>query len=91
LGVISGVILLTQVGLDQILVSLILLGIGVPIYVFFSPKKELHDLKEAFLSREAVLKRSFEQGEVFLGHLVRHVKLAIYRVRKRKRAWRTYR
>lgn len=91
IGALFGVVLLSQVGLDQILVSLVLLGVGVPIYVFFSPKKELHDLKGAFLSREAVLKRSFEQGEVFLGHFVRHVKLTIYRVRKRKRAWRTYR
>lgn len=74
LGVIFGVILLTQVGLDQILISLIMLGIGVPIYVFFSPKQELHDLKRAFVSREAYLKRAFEQGEVFLGHLVSHLR-----------------
>ena len=90
LGAFFAVVLLLQVSFDQILTSLVLLLIGVPIYIFFAPKKELRELKQAFVSREAVLKRAFEQGEVFLGYLVRRVKWAVYRVRKKDKAWRMY-
>jgi APA family basic amino acid/polyamine antiporter len=90
LGVVCGLVLLSQVGLDQMLISLVMLGIGVPVYVFFSPKQEVRELKGAFVSREAYLKRAFEQGEVFLGYLVRRIRWAVYRARKKKKPWQTY-
>ena len=69
------------------MISLILLGAGVPLYVFFSPKKELHELKDAFLSRDAILERAYSQGERFLAHGLRHLKWMIYRVKHVERAW----
>jgi len=87
LGVIFSLFLMTQVNLQQILTSAILFVVGVPIFVFFAPKKEQTQLKEMFLSRDAVLERAYHQGEVFLANLVRHIKWQIYRVKKVQRAW----
>jgi len=39
-------------------ISVVLLTVSVPIYTFFSPKKELSVAKEVFLSTEAVLARA---------------------------------
>ena len=87
LGVIFSLFLMTQVSLQQILVSVLLLAVGVPVYVFFAPKKEQHELKEAFLSRDAILERTYHQGEVFLANVVRHIKWRIYRAKHIERAW----
>jgi len=87
LGIVFSFLLMTQVDGQQILISLILLGVGVPLYVFFSPKKELHELKDAFLSRDAILERAYSQGERFLAHGLRHLKWMIYRVKHVERAW----
>jgi hypothetical protein len=79
--------LMSQVGLQQISISLLLLVFGIPVYVLFSPKKELRGLKETFLSRDAVLRRAYEQGNRFLAYPVRIIELLIYRIRKTERAW----
>jgi len=81
------ILLMTQVNGQQILVSLMLLAAGMPVYSFFSPKSELDELKALFLSREAVLTRAYHQGNTFLAHALRHVKWLIYRAKGIKRAW----
>jgi hypothetical protein len=50
-----------------------LLSAGVPIYVKYSPKKEIAELKEALLSRESIIKRAYSQEERFLAHVLRHI------------------
>ena len=87
LGVAFSLFLMSQVNWQQILTSAALFAIGVPIYVFFAPKKEQAELKNAFLSRDAVLERAYHQGEIFLANVVRHVKWQFYEVRKIERAW----
>ena len=49
--------------------TLILLGI--PIYLFFSPKVDIHHLKRLFLSEEAIFTRRLEKKERFLANFVR--------------------
>ena len=78
---------MTQVNVQQILVSAILFAFGIPIFVFFVPKKERLELKEAFLSREAILERTYHQDEVFLANVVRHIKLLVYRAKNVEEAW----
>jgi len=87
LGIAFSILLMSQVDWQEILVSLILLAVGVPVYVFFTPKKELHDLKEVFLARDAILGRAYDQGDRFLAHGLRHVKLLIYRHKGVGKAW----
>jgi amino acid transporter len=81
-------LLMTQVSLLQIAISLLLLGIGVPVYTFFSPKSELVELKAEFLSTQAILQRSYHQGDTFLARALQLLDVwLIYRVKHIQRAW----
>jgi len=83
-------LLMTQVSLQQIAISLVLLGIGVPVYTFFTPKSELAELKSQFLSTQAILQRAYRQQNTFLAHVLRHFDIwVIYRIKHIQRAWRT--
>jgi amino acid transporter len=44
---------------------------GVPIYVFFSPKTDIHHLKELFFSEEAIFVRRMARQRRFLANLLR--------------------
>lgn len=81
--------LITQCAPIQIILGLVLLLVGVPIYVIYSPKKELTDLKSKLISKEAVLKRAYRQEGTFLAHLLRHVKRAYRRRAKKEQTWET--
>jgi hypothetical protein len=48
---------------------------GVAIYVFFSPKQDIHHLKDLFISEEAIFVRAMAKRERFLGHFM----LLLYR------------
>jgi amino acid transporter len=87
LGVVFSLFLMTQVNGQQILTSVILFAIGVPVYVFFAPKKEQRELKEIFLSRDAILERTYHQGEVFLANIIRHIKWQFYKAKNIPKAW----
>ena len=87
LGVIFSILLIASVNAQQILVSAMIFVLGVPVFVFFAPKKEVHELREAYLSRDAVLERAYHQGEVFLANVVRHVKWQYFRKKHIERAF----
>jgi amino acid transporter len=74
LGVIFSLYLITQCSFNQIALGLILLFVGVPIYIKYSPKKEIAELKEALISRESFLKTAHAQEERFLAHVLLHIK-----------------
>lgn len=80
-------ILMTQVNLQQTAIALTLIGVGVPLYAFLSPKSELADLKATFLSTEAILERTYHQRDTFLAHPLHHLIMLIYRIKHIKRAW----
>jgi amino acid transporter len=74
LGVIFSIYLITQCTPTQIALGLVMLAVGVPIYVKYTPKKETAELKDELLSRESRLKRAASQEERFLAHLLWHIK-----------------
>jgi amino acid transporter len=81
-------LLMTQVALRQIAISLVLMGVGVPLYAFFSPKSELAELKAQFLSTDAILERAYHQGDTFLAHAIQHFDVwFVYRIKHIQRAW----
>jgi hypothetical protein len=55
-------------------ISLILLAVGIPVYVFFSPRTELVELRDAFLSADAISRRAYQQGQRFLAYPLRLIK-----------------
>jgi Tfp pilus assembly protein PilE len=84
LGVIFSIYLISQCTIVQIAIGLILLSVGIPIYVKYSPKKEVTELKEALLSRDSVLRRAYSQEERFLAHLLLHIKRVYRRITGKK-------
>jgi len=55
---------------DKIIGSAVIL-LGIPLYAFFSPKVDIHHLREAFLSEESIFARRIERHEKFLANFVK--------------------
>jgi amino acid transporter len=87
LGVIFSLYLITQCTLPQIALGLILLSLGLPIYIKYSPKKEIAELKEALLSHESIIERAYIQEDRFLAHALRHIKRFYRRISGKKQTW----
>jgi amino acid transporter len=83
LGILFSVYLISQCTPVQLAIGVLLLLVGVPIYIKYSPKKEIAELKYGLLSRESVLRRTYTQERVFLAHVLLHIKRA-YRKATRK-------
>src|SRR2546427_436978 len=81
-GMIFSLVLMGLVSPRLIGISLILLVIGLPVYTFFSPRRELVELKDAFLSADAISRRAYLQGQRFLAYPLR----LIQRLRRRRSA-----
>jgi APA family basic amino acid/polyamine antiporter len=78
-GAAFSLLLIVLVEPTQIAVSLVLLAIGVVVYAYFSPKKELTDAKALFLSEEAILRRAARQRMTYLAHPIYHLKQLVNR------------
>jgi len=88
LGVIFSLYLITQCSITQIATGLLLLLIGTPIYLKYSPKKEMMELKKALLIRDSILRRAYRQEQRFLAHMLRHIKRAYRKITGKKQTWR---
>jgi hypothetical protein len=86
LGILFSVYLISQCSAVQLVIGVFLLLVGIPIYVKYSPKKELTEFKTALLDRQVVLKRLYGQDRVFLAHAFTHIKQAYRRIIRWKRA-----
>jgi len=87
LGALFSIYLISQCKITQISIGLVLLFSGVLIYVKYSPKKEMTELRERLLSRDSILTRAYRQENRFLAHILRHIK-RIYRVLTgKKQTW----
>ena len=73
-GVVFSIYLITQCTPSQITIGLILLGIGVPMYLIFTPKKELTILKEELLAPGALREETKRLRERFLAHALQHLR-----------------
>jgi APA family basic amino acid/polyamine antiporter len=87
LGMVFSLYLISQCTLTQITAGLAQLLIGVPIYVKYSPKKEITELKVSLLSRDSVLRRAYTQEEMFLAHALRHLKTTYREITGKKPTW----
>jgi APA family basic amino acid/polyamine antiporter len=89
LGAAFSLYLITQCAPIQIVLGVALLLVGVPIYIRYSPKKELSELRDALIAREAVLERAYRQEGTFLAHVLRHVKRAYRKAVGKEETWKT--
>jgi APA family basic amino acid/polyamine antiporter len=86
LGILFSVYLILQCTIVQLAIGVLLLLAGVPIYIKYSPKKEIAELKNVLLSRENILKRIYTQERVFLAHLLLHIKQAYRKATRKEQA-----
>ena len=77
IGVVFSLYLITQCTTPQLEIGLVLLGVGVPMYVIFTPKKELTLLKEELLAPRAMQEERLMQSERFLAHALTHLRKLI--------------
>jgi amino acid transporter len=82
-GILFSAYLISQCTPVQLVIGVLLLLAGVPIYIKYSPKKEIAEFKNVLLSRETILKTMYAQERVFLAHVLLHIKQA-YRKAARK-------
>jgi APA family basic amino acid/polyamine antiporter len=69
--------------LDKV-IGIAIIGAGVLIYVFFSPKQDIRHLKELFLSEEAIFFRRMARRQRFLGNFIRLLHRGYVELRQRK-------
>jgi len=79
LGAVFSCVLIVLVSPLQVVISLALLAVGIPIYAFFSPKEELKELKELFLSPGEIRKRAHRQASRFLAYPIFHIRMWLHR------------
>lgn len=70
-GILLSALLIFESGVTTVILGLGTIAIGIPIYMFYSPRSELGDIKATFYSTEAVLAQVARMQRVFLGYLLR--------------------
>ena len=73
LGIVFSIYLITQCSLSQISVGILLLIVGIPIYVKYSPKRELTEVKQSLISEQNIFRRKYKQEHVFLANVIYHL------------------
>jgi basic amino acid/polyamine antiporter, APA family len=69
--------------LDKILGAALIL-LGIPLYVYFSPKVDIHDLKQFWTSESTIIQHNLDRENMFLANLMRIVRRIIRKRRTRK-------
>jgi APA family basic amino acid/polyamine antiporter len=87
-GLVFCIYLIMQCTIDQLLVGTLIIGIGIPVYVIYSPKSIREHEREVILSREHVLEQIYDREHRYLANLLRHVKRLYRRARGREQTWR---
>jgi APA family basic amino acid/polyamine antiporter len=64
--------------------GIVIIICGIPLYVLFSPKTDIHHLKELFLTEESVLLRQFQRTDGFLAHFLVHLRRGYDKLHGRK-------
>jgi APA family basic amino acid/polyamine antiporter len=70
LGIIICLFLLYSTSFFDKIIGMGIILTGIVIYVFFSPKEDIHHLKEMFLTEEAIFFRNLAKRERFLGNFL---------------------
>ena len=83
LGIVFSAYLITQCTPTQIAIGVLLLLVGVPIYIKYSPKKEIAEAKQALISPQNIFRRAYRQQHVFLAHGFYHIAEAYRRLRRK--------
>lgn len=70
IGIIICVYLIISTSLVDKIAGIIIILIGIPLYTIFSPKTDIHHLKQLFASEEAIFLRRMKKKEHFLANFI---------------------
>lgn len=72
-GIFVCIYLLFSTSVFNILTGFFVILLGIPVYIYFSPKTDFRNLKNLFISEQAVMLRAMEKQNNFLAHAIRHL------------------
>ncbi len=78
-GVLICFFLIASGSLINTLIGILVILAGIPLFVYFSPKEDIHHLKTLFTTEEAILLRRIEQKERYLAHFIQMVHRVLHR------------
>lgn len=80
LGVIICIFMITQTQITQIIMGGILILLGIPVYIKYSPQKELSRVRQEIVYGEGIFARRLRYPEVFLARFLRRVRQLVRRI-----------
>ncbi|MBM3304045.1 MAG: amino acid permease [Candidatus Aenigmarchaeota archaeon] len=85
LGIVICLYLIWNTSMFDKFIGTALVVLAIPLYIFFSPKADMHHLKSFFLSEDEILARRLEHHEKFLAHFILLLHRGCRRLRKPER------
>ncbi len=80
LGIIISIYMMTQCTLNQIMVGTILILLGIPIYIKYSPGKEIERVRKEIILGEGFFARRLRPQERFLANFLRRLRQLLRRI-----------
>jgi basic amino acid/polyamine antiporter, APA family len=80
-GILISLYLLFATSLFDKLIGGLVILLGIPIYLFFSPKQDIRHLKEMFLSEEAIFFRQMERKNRYLANFIQIIHRGYLKIR----------
>jgi APA family basic amino acid/polyamine antiporter len=80
-GILISLYLLFATSLFDKLIGGLVILLGIPIYLFFSPKQDIRHLKEMFLSEEAIFFRQMERKNRYLANFIQIIHRGYQKIR----------
>jgi hypothetical protein len=72
--------MITQTQINQIIIGVILILVGVPVYLRYSPEHELTRVRREIIHQEGLFARRLRYPEVFLARFLRRIRQLINRI-----------
>lgn len=80
LGIIISIYMITQTNINQIIIGVILILAGIPVYIRYSPEKELTRVRREIVHEEGLFSKRIRYPEKFVAKFLRGVRELVKRI-----------
>lgn len=80
MGIVVCIYMITQTQINQIIIGVILILVGVPVYLRYSPEHELTRVRREIIHQEGLFARRLRYPEVFLARFLRRIRQLINKI-----------
>lgn len=80
LGIIISIYMITQTNINQVIIGVILILAGIPVYIRYSPEKELTRVRTEIIYEEGLFSRRIRYPEKFLARFLRGIRELVRRL-----------